>query len=111
MGYRSDVVIAVNAEVRARHLIAPCIPSTLMDDDDVVKQEGPNGALYFSISHWKWYSSYPEVQEIEAWFASMPEEDFGAMRIGEDDNDTETWGSPYDFDIYLSRSISSPISD
>jgi hypothetical protein len=105
MGYQSDIVIAIRKSIVAEDLISPCIPAVIKELNSASTDE----AVYYFIEGWKWYTSYPEVQEIEAWFESMDYEDFGAMRIGEDDNDTETWGSPYEFEIYLSRSISAPV--
>jgi hypothetical protein len=110
MGYRSDIIIAIAKEVRARHLISNEIPACLMNDTSVIKEaRESDGAFYFRIEGWKWYDSYQEIRDIEAWFTSMQDEEFGAMRMGEDDNDTETWGQPYDFDICLNRYLSCPI--
>lgn len=107
MGYRSDLVIAVRKEVIAADLINPTIPAVIKELNFASTEK----VLYYFIEDWKWYSSYPEVQEIEAWFDSMQDEDFGAMRIGEDDNDTQTWGSPSEFEIWLSRTIDCPVSN
>jgi len=105
MGYRSDVVIAIRKELLAQDLINPNIPAVIK----TLSNASTEHAIYYFIKGWKWYESYPEIQEIEAWFESMNFEDFGAMRIGENDDDTETWGSPYDFEIYLSRQIAAPV--
>jgi hypothetical protein len=107
MGYRSDVVIAIRKSILAKDLIAPSIPSVIKE----LSTASTDAATYYFIEGWKWYPSYPEVQEIEAWFDSMNDEEFGAMRIGEDDNDTQTWGSPYEFEVYLSRQISAPVTN
>ena len=110
MGYRSNIIIAINKEVRARHLITNEIPACLTNDDSVIKEaDERTGNLYFKIEDWKWYSTYPEIQAIEKWFESMQEHEFGAMRMGEDDDDTQRWGEPYDFDICLNRYLSCPI--
>lgn len=105
MGYRSDVVIAIRKEVLAQDLVNPTIPSVIKQ----LSTASTKDAIYYFINDWKWYDSYPEVQKIKDWFDSMNLEDFGAMRIGENDDDTETWGSPYDFEIYVSREISTPV--
>lgn len=110
MGYRSDIIIAIAKEVRTRHLITNEIPACLMNDNSVVKEaRESDGTLYFRIESWKWYDSYPEIREIESWFESMADDEFGAMRMGEDDDDNQTWGQPYDFDICLNRYLSCPI--
>jgi hypothetical protein len=38
----------------------------------------------------------------------MEEAEFGAIRIGEDDNDVESWGCPWIFDMYVVREIEHP---
>lgn len=106
MGYRSDVVIAITKELWAQHVLLPHIPDALLGGD--VERKHKENAVYFIIEGWKWYDSFPEVQEIQEWLDSLEHDEFGAMRIGEDNNDTETWGAHGDFDIWLSRSISYP---
>ena len=107
MGYRSDLVIAITKEMLAQDLIEPFIPNVIKE----LSTSSTQNAIYYFIEGWKWYESYPEVQEIESWFDTMLDKDFGAMRIGENDDDIQTWGNPYDFEIYLSRSISAPVSN
>jgi hypothetical protein len=109
MGYRSDIIIAIKNDVRARHLIAPEIPACLTNDESIVQSvDERTGTLYFRIEGWKWYDSYEEIRAIEAWFESMADDEFGAMRMGEDDDDNQTWGQPYDYDICLNRYLSCP---
>ena len=112
MGYRSDLVIAINKECRMRHLIQPHIPKVLLEDEHIKRDECKRtGALYFRINDWKFYDSYPEVQAIKQWFDTLANEEFGAMRMGEDDDDLERWGEPYDYDINLNRWLSCPVDD
>lgn len=106
MGYRSDVVIGIKKEIWVEHHLSPSIPDALLGGD--VNRVVKDKAVYFIISDWKWYSSYPEVSEIEQWLDSLNHEDFGAMRIGENDDDIQTWGDPGEFEIWLSRSIDYP---
>lgn len=114
MGYRSDVRFAISKEQYLKCQLLDNIPSAIKELTPITC----DNALYWEINSWKWYESYPEVQQIEEWFEWLDEENylqqnggsavFGGMRIGEDDNDTQYWGYPSDFDIYLSRSISVP---
>lgn len=106
MGYRSDVVIGIAKTVWVEHQLSPSIPDALFSSD--VEMHTKENAVYFVIRDWKWYPSYPEVQAIESWLDDLPMEDFGAMRIGENDDDIETWGQPGDYEIWLSRSIDFP---
>ena len=81
---------------------------------------------------WKWYDSYSEIQEIQAWFDWLEDEEenphkpkeyardkdnkpimedcpaFGGIRIGEDSTDIQEWGYPSDFDLYVSVAIQTP---
>lgn len=117
MGYRSDIVIGIHKTILARNLITSEIPKELIElgyslHDDVA---------YFKIADWKWYPSYPEVAAIEAWFFALVDEQenlpadaevstlFGALRIGENDDDVEKWGDPYEFDIGINKSIDFPM--
>ncbi len=106
MGYRSNLIIAVKKEIIARDLITQEIPAIIKQLDSTSNEF----ATYYFINDWKWYSTYDEVETIEEWFASMNDEDYGAIRMGEDDDDIHRWGSPYDFDIYVSRSLECPVS-
>ena len=117
MGYRSDVVIGIHKTILARHLIAPEIPKELFERGYHVHDD----VAYFKIEQRKWYPSYPDVAAIEAWFSALVDEQenlpadaevstlFGALRIGESDDDVEKWGDPYEFDIGVNRSIDFPM--
>lgn len=103
MGYYSDIVIAIKKEVLIRNLIKTEIPEWLGQPTSTTED-----AAYYLISGWKWYDSYPEIQKLKAWFGSMADEEFGVIRIGEDNDDTQEWGQPYDFKIYINRSLTYP---
>lgn len=111
MGYRSNVVIGITKEVMARDLISPEIPVVLKTPSEARMATAHNGFVYFVIEDWKWYSTYEEVQAIEAWFDSMDELEFGAIRMGEEFGDVQIWGCPSDFDIYSNQWISSPAEE
>ena len=114
MGYRSDVRFAMRKEQYLKCQLLDNIPSAIKELTPIACDD----ALYWEINSWKWYDSYPEVQQINEWFEWLDAENdlrdkgeyaiFGGMRMGEDNDDTQYWGYPSDFDIYLSRSISVP---
>ena len=106
MGYYSDIVIAIKKEVLVSNLIKKEIPECLGAPTSTT-----DTAAYYYISGWKWYASYPEIQELETWFDSLEHEEFGVIRMGEDANDVQEWGSPYDFDIHVNRSLTYPGED
>ena len=106
MGYRSDIVIAVEQAVVARNLLTQEIPKSVLDCF-VRKDENQltSPVSYYLLTGWKWETYYPEVKAIEAWFASMKGEEFGAMRMGEEFGDVEYWGDPGEFSIYAQQNI------
>ena len=108
MGYRSDVVIAVHKKLRTQCFLDKTWPK-LLDEFSVVKED--RDVQYWSIEGIKWYPDYPEVVEMENFFSSHcddAEEEtlLAGLRIGEDDNDSESWGDTYEFEICINRSIS-----
>ena len=117
MGYRSSVVCLMygNNDIGDNTIVKEFVRSRVeaysgeaaAHVKDAFNYDG--WGVKFECQDWKWYDSYQEIRDIEAWFNSMDDAEFGAMRMGEDDNDTETWGQPYDFDICLNRYLSCPI--
>lgn len=119
MEYRSDIAIAVHKKIIALDLINPIIPEVLKKEP----YEDREDVRYWFLSRWKFYGSYPEVQAIQEFFAALDEMDqveapnstytfapYGALRIGENDDDVEYWGDPNEYRIFLSRSIDSPFT-
>ena len=118
MGYCSDITIAIHKNIVAMDLISPIIPKALKDEKHTDYENG----RYWLIEQWKWYDNYPEIQEIEAFFKKLDSmeaietdsafniEVYGALRVGEHEDDIQTWGAPHDYEIYLNRSIDSPVA-
>ena len=127
MGYRSDIVIAITKELYVKCQLLQNIPKAILEEEMHEK----NGNCYWFLSGWKWYDSYTEVQDIEAWFDWCADEDenpsvtlskndhsyvqavFGALRLGEgygDSLDKQEWGSPREFEIYVRSYINNPIA-
>ena len=115
MGYRSEVVLAVNKEIMPEflaHLATNEGARNLVysDADHTEPNYEHDGSLLVAWSGIKWYEGYPDVDTIEK-FMSMCEEDaegrkeemFRFVRIGEDYEDIETRG--YGFEIYVNRTI------
>lgn len=106
MGYRSDIVIAINQAVVARNLLTQEIPKSVLECF-VRKDDNQTAApvSYYHLSGWKWNTYYPEAKAIEDWFFSMEDEEFGAMRMGEEMGDVEIWGNPQDYGIFANQFI------
>jgi hypothetical protein len=123
MGYRSNIIIGLHKNIMARNLVTNELPSFF-------KYETPEqfeDSFYWKFEGFKWYSSYPEIVEMEAYFAKLTSEAkhtkkcdddcdnrahslFGVIRLAEDDaDDTTEWGDPLAFGLELSSSIDSPV--
>jgi hypothetical protein len=127
MGYTSRAVIAVHKTILAEDLINPIIPDALKEESPFVKVYDTDLARYWVIDSWKWYQDYPDIKAIEDFFEELsgrpevtrhftecakPYESsimvFGAVRMGENDDDIEEWGEPFSYDIGSVRYISHP---
>lgn len=106
MGYRSDIIIGVTKTVVARDLLTDEIPKCLKTIKYITDEN--SFAVYWEINQWKWYDSSPDVAAITSWLKSLDQEEYGFIRLGEDDEDIEIRGSPTDFEMYLQKSIDFP---
>lgn len=107
MGYRSNIVIAINKKILARDLISPCIPTVLKNEE----HQDIEGNRYWVLEQWRWYPDYPKIKQIEDFFGELSDEEFGAVRVGKNDGDVQSWGDPYAFDIEVRTSIHSPAAN
>ena len=113
MGYRSEVVLAVDKKLMPEflaHLATNDEAKTMVfaDHDHLDQDYCGEGHLLVTWDSIKWYSDYPEVNVIEKFISEMDEdEDKGEMfrfvRIGENFDDIENRG--WGFDIFVNRSI------
>ena len=130
MGYRSDVAITVDK--RTYNAIRLLKPQKLPKDPGVEPEEKGDHYLWFFESV-KWYGGYPDVdtyvqfldylvedpdqivatvreshvQEAKQNDLGMPylREPYGFTRIGEDDEDYEERGDPYEYGVNYHRAI------
>ena len=112
MGYRSEVVLAVNKEIMPEflaHLATNDKAKRLVFSDHChldQDYEG-DGHLLVSWTYIKWYDGYPDVDVIEKFTCEMEDmencEMFRFVRVGENYEDIEVRG--YGFDIHVNRAI------
>ena len=124
MGYRSDVVLAVDKEIMPHFMAALSRnegASKMVFDpayrDDLVKDYQGEGNMLVRWDGIKWYEGYEDIGAIQA-FINNPS-DFGPetvgegtavwdcfkfIRIGEEPEDIELQGGGF-WDIYVERSI------
>ena len=113
MGYRSEVVLAVNKEIMPEFLAYlatnDAAKSLVFSEHCELNQDYEGeGHLLVSWSGIKWYEGYPDVDVIEQFTCEYDEdtdksEMFRFVRVGEDYEDIEQRG--YGFDIFVNRSI------
>ena len=113
MGYRSEVVLAVNKEIMPEflaHLATNDEAKNLVFSEycELNQDYEGEGHLLVSWTNIKWYEGYPDVDVIEKFTCEMDEdtensEMFRFIRVGEEYEDIEVRG--YGFDIFVNRSI------
>ena len=101
MGYRSEVLIVSDKEefnfplkvlLAAQDMLRYC----------EVTEDKQTGRTTYVWNDVKWYEGYTGVDAIMEFLHSQEnDEDFGFIRIGEEDGDIELLGSPYDFECYV----------
>ena len=102
MGYRSQVVLAVDEKI-APAFMAMLAKETeahdlcFRDADEVITSYAEDGSFLFRWDHIKWYDSYPEVQAVEAFMQAANENDL--RDYGEKELpmvEKVTWADPAD---------------
>lgn len=101
MGYRSEVTIAIVRE-KDSNVFTDAFPDL---------REELNGIVYYQWNHVKWYYEmfpYESVKKIMDYLDEVDEEDdtqYGYYRIGEEIDDIESKGSPYEMGITLIQTV------
>ena len=113
MGYRSDVVLAVNKEIMPEFLAYLATNDeakrlVFSDHCELNQDYEVEGHLLVTWSGIKWYDGYPDVDVIEKFTCELDEdtdksEMFRFVRVGEEYEDIEVRG--YGFDIHVNRAI------
>ena len=103
MGYRSNVYLRV-----AEPLVEVVDAARKLDDklDEMLRHGSCDGSK--TDFHWewvKWYGSYPEVQAVDSLLSMLQDDDYGFIRVGEEDGDVDRQGSPSDYDMYIMTSV------
>ena len=106
MGYRSQVCLSVSEEadkiLKDNADMIPALKELLKDGDSRVAER------YYWDSV-KWYPSYPEIDALERFLCFMDSADdgqYGFIRLGEEEDDIERRGAPWEFDMHVTRGIS-----
>ena len=116
MGYRSDVGWACDPAVaEVIGAVLELNPKESNSDIHTLIDEGRDrhrgferlDRLYFD--HLKWYEGYHDVDMFNRLMEFLDayglDDFYGFIRIGEETDDIEQRGVPYEYDMYINRSI------
>jgi hypothetical protein len=107
MGYRSDVFLRIAEPlvevVQAAAKLDPKLEEILKEGECGDGMIVPKTDFYWESI--KWYDSYPEIQAIEGMLDDLDEDDYGFIRLGEDQGDIEQKGCPSEYDMYTSTTV------
>lgn len=112
MGYRSEV--AIKCEEKAYELFKQVFTEEeLYIAPDKIYKDGDDYILYWD---WiKWYEEYDGVKAIEDVMLDLDDHGnkdggygYKFMRLGEDDEDTETSSNDWDIELWMIRKIDIP---
>ena len=106
MGYRSEVVVKFSDN-------AVKVVKKFYELDKQIKQliddsENSTGWEQIQALHWNWIKWYDDDEDIMAFIDMLDQigdENFGMIRLGEENDDMEYYGCPSNFDMYVERNI------
>ena len=111
MGYRSDVgltltrtgVEALNRKLQTVNEERRDAASHLLQCAGIHYTDSHSGAELWYWEWLKWYPEYLDVSVFEELMDEVDHEDFRFIRIGEDEDDTESrggfWENPFEMDL------------
>ena len=105
MGYRSEVALGLCPEadqlLKANAEMIPDLAELIKDNESNVPER-------YYWSHIKWYDGYPEIGAMQSFlgFLECHDYQFGFIRLGEEEDDIERAGHPYEYDMFVNREIS-----
>ncbi len=115
MGYHSDVALTLSSKgVEALKIkinnSQNCSKSALCTLLENADKKGVDSSTGDKCWHWswiKWYHDYQEIYMLEEFMSSLDYDEYLFIRIGEDINDIDVYGSYYEntFGMYLNHSI------
>ena len=119
MGYYSVMTVALSATVVNRNIITNEIPKLLLDTRIAVVTDykhhstGELYARYYQLEPLKFYADIPDIAGVHAFFEQLDDEKtdetlYGALMVGEDHNDTHSFGDPDSFELFFTTIIEIP---
>jgi len=122
MGYRSYVYVITDIENKA--LIAALKAATPDEEEEGIfrfhnlsnPKPTEREVMLFEFHDVKWYESYAAVGAVMSEINKLESDEtkdttFGYIELGEESDDVTHLGSPWDYDMYLNRSVDMPHLD
>ena len=103
MGYRSEVYLRI-----AEPLVEVVDAARKLDDNLDKMLSDAAEADSKTDFHWeytKWYNIYPEVRAVESLLDTLQDDDYGFIKIGEEEDDIERRGYPADYNMYTNTIV------
>ena len=122
MGYRSYVYVITDIENKA--LIAALKAATPDEEEEGIfrfhnlsnPKPTEREVMLFEFHDVKWYESYADVGAVMSEINKLESDEtkcnsFGYIEVGEEIDDITHLGCPWEFDMYLNRSVDMPHLD
>ncbi len=115
MGYHSEVALTISSKcvealenkINNCQNTAKSALCTLLENADEKGIDDSTGDKFWYWNWIKWYHDYPEICMLEEFMSSLDYDEYLFIRLGEDMNDTEIYGSYYDnpFEMHVHHTI------
>jgi len=101
MGYRSDVYLRI-----AEPIVEVIDAARKLDDNlDKMLSEAQDGKTDFYWEWIKWYDTDTGVQAVDSLLDMLQDDDYGFIRLGEEDGDIDRKGCPVEYNMYTNTSV------
>ena len=102
MGYRSEIVIAIDPTVYDNASVS--VKEAFKEIFDIPELEDAE-RIVFSHDCIKWYDSDPQIAIVENWLRSLDETEYGLIELGEDYSDNRFEGEYYNYGLEFVRKV------
>ena len=111
MGYRSSIHLGINSTALEEWLthLATNPKAFEIIEGAVGGMIRAKYGVYLNWEYVKWYNSYPEVKQVEAFLSKLEnldrDDEFSFLRLGEEFGDVENRGNSDHFEFYPVQAV------